>query len=65
MVFAWHPKATAGLSALVAHEPLEAWRTGAYHAVDGRSTFLGKAFQDEAFAFYSRVLSRTAEQPAR
>ncbi|HEY3586502.1 MAG TPA: M13 family metallopeptidase N-terminal domain-containing protein, partial [Myxococcaceae bacterium] len=26
VVVAWHPKATAGLSALVAHEPLDAWK---------------------------------------
>ena len=66
VVVPWHPKATAGLSALVAHEPLEAWMDWAtYHAVDRRSAFLGKAFQDEAFAFYGSVLSGTAEQPAR
>jgi len=66
VVFAWHPKATAGLSALVAREPLEAWKDWAtYHAVDRRSAFLGKKFQDESFAFYGSVLSGTAEQPAR
>jgi putative endopeptidase len=66
VVVAWHPKATPGLSALVAHEPLEAWKDwAAYHAVDRRSAFLGKAFRDEAFAFYGRVLSGTKEQAAR
>ena len=66
VVFAWHPKATAGLSALVAHEPLDAWKDWAtFHAVDRRSPFLGKPFQDEAFAFYGRVLAGTAEQAAR
>ena len=66
VVFAWHPKAMAGLSALVAHEPLDAWKDWAtYHAIDRRSAFLAKAFRDEAFAFYGRVLSGTTEQAAR
>ncbi|HZW89866.1 MAG TPA: M13 family metallopeptidase [Myxococcaceae bacterium] len=66
VIFAWHAKATAGLAALVAHEPLDVWKDWAtYHVVDRRSAFLGKAFQDEAFAFYGRVLSGTAEQAAR
>src|SRR5215813_1640026 len=62
VVFAWHPKATAGLSALVAHEPLESWKDWAtYHVVDRRSVFLGRSFRDEAFAFYGRVLAGTTE----
>jgi len=66
VVFAWHPKATVGLSALVAQEPLDAWKDWAtYHALDRRSGFLGKAFQNEAFAFYGRILSGTDEMPAR
>jgi putative endopeptidase len=66
VVYAWHPKATGGLSALVAHEPLDAWKDWAtYHAVNRRSALLGKAFQDEAFAFYGRVLSGTTKQAER
>ena len=66
VVFAWHPKATAGLSALVAHEPLESWKDwAAYHVVDRHSALLGKAFQAEAFAFYGGVLAGTTEQAAR
>jgi len=66
VVFAWHPKATAGLSALVAHERLESWKDWAtYHVVERRSAFLGKSFQDEAFAFHGGVLAGTTEQAAR
>ena len=66
VVFAWHPKAMAGLAALVAREPLEAWKDWAtFHAIDRRAAFLGKAFQDETFAFYGRTLSGATEQAAR
>jgi putative endopeptidase len=66
VVFAWHPKSTAGLSALVAKEPLESWKDWAtFHAIDRRSPFLGKAFQTESFAFYGSVLNGTTEQAAR
>ena len=66
VVFAWHPKATTGLAALVGREPLESWKDWAtFHAVNRRSSFLGKAFQEEAFAFYGRVLSGTTEQSPR
>ncbi len=66
VVFAWHPKATSGLSALAAKEPLESWRDWAtFHAIDRRSPFLGKAFQEEGFAFHGRVLKGATEQAAR
>ncbi len=66
VVFAWHPKATAGLSALVAGEPLESWKDWAtFHTIDRRSPFLGKAFQSEGFAFHGRVLGGATEQAAR
>jgi len=66
VIFAWHPKATAGLSALVAHEPLESWKDWAtFHAIDRRAVFLPRAFQERSFAFYGQVLSGTTEQPAR
>jgi len=66
VLFAWHPKATVGLSALVAQEPLERWKDWAtFHTIDRRAAFLGKAFQSEDFAFYGRVLSGATEQAAR
>jgi putative endopeptidase len=66
VVFAWHPKATAGLAKLVAHEPLESWKDWAtFHAIDRDAPLLGKAFQDETFDFYGRTLSGATEQAAR
>ena len=66
VIVAWHPRATAGLSALVAHEPLQSWKDWAtFHAIDRRAAFLSRAFQEESFAFYGGVLSGTTEQPAR
>ncbi len=66
VLFAWHPKATAGLAKLVTSEPLESWKDWAtFHAIDRAAPFLGKAFQDETFAFYGRTLSGATEQPAR
>jgi predicted metalloendopeptidase len=58
----WHPKAVAGLSALVAREPLDAWKDWlAFHAVDRVSDFLPKAFVDEQFAFYGKTLNGTPQ----
>ncbi|HTS83430.1 MAG TPA: M13 family metallopeptidase [Myxococcaceae bacterium] len=66
VVFAWHPKATAGLAALVATEPLEAWKDWAtFHAIDLRAPYLSKAFQVERFDFYGRMLGGATEQAAR
>ncbi|MGZ6079485.1 MAG: M13 family metallopeptidase [Myxococcaceae bacterium] len=66
VLFAWHPKATAGLAKLVASEPLESWKDWAtFHAIDRDAPFLGKAFQDESFAFYGRALGGATEQAAR
>jgi putative endopeptidase len=66
VIIAWHPKATAALSALAAKEPLQTWKDWAtFHTIDRRSAFLGKAFQDEAFAFYGRVLGGATEQAPR
>jgi putative endopeptidase len=66
VVFAWHPKATAGLAALAAKEPVETWKDWAtFHAIDRRAPFLGKEFQEESFAFYGRTLEGATEQAAR
>ncbi len=62
----WHPKATRGESALVASEPLAAWKDYlAFHQIDDYSNVLPKAFADERFAFYSHTLSGTPQQLAR
>jgi putative endopeptidase len=62
----WHPKATAGESALVASEPLATWKDYlAFHQIEDNSNVLPKAFVDERFAFYSHTLSGTPQQQVR
>jgi putative endopeptidase len=59
---AWHAGAIRGLSALVASEPLEAWKAWlAYHLVDSQSAVLPRAFVEERFAFYGKALSGTPQ----
>jgi len=54
----WHPKATTGLSALVASEAIEAWKDWlTFHAIDHFGSFLPKAFVDQRFAFYGKALN--------
>ena len=66
MVIVWHPNATKGLSALVASEPLDAWKDWlTFHALAGRTQMLPKAFADERFAFFGKVLSGTPKAPER
>jgi putative endopeptidase len=62
----WHPKATAGESALVASQPLGVWKSYlTYLQINHYSGVLPKAFADERFAFYGTTLSGTPQQPAR
>jgi len=62
----WHPKAVPGLAALVASEPLDAWKDWlAFHAIERNSRFLTKAFVDEDFSFYGSALNGTPEQRPR
>ena len=66
IVAAWHPKAIAGLAALVAREPLARWKDWAtFQAIDRRAPYLTRAFQDEEFAFHGRVLRGATEQGPR
>ncbi len=63
---AWQPKAIAGLSRLVATEPLDAWKDYlAFHALDRAAGYLPKAFADARFAFHGTVLSGTPQQSER
>ena len=63
---AWQPGAVTGLSTLVASQPLETWKDYlAFHALDHRSAVLPKAFGDEAFAFYGKVIQGTPQQRDR
>ncbi|HWZ85082.1 MAG TPA: M13 family metallopeptidase [Thermoanaerobaculia bacterium] len=58
MIMVWHPTATAGLAALAASEPLEAWKDYlAFRAIDRASALLPQAFADERFRFYGTALT--------
>jgi putative endopeptidase len=58
----WQPRAVSGIAAAVAHEPLETWKAYLkFHAVDHAADFLPKAFADENFAFYGKVLEGTSQ----
>jgi predicted metalloendopeptidase len=58
----WHPKAVAGLSALAASQPLDAWRDWLnFHAIEDAAAFLPKAFVGEQFQFHGKILSDIPE----
>jgi predicted metalloendopeptidase len=62
----WHPRAVTGLAALVASEPLDAWKDYLRaRVIDHASSFLTKALADEHFAFYGTTLSGTPSPPPR
>jgi len=65
-IIVWHPAAIKGLAALVHDVSLDTWRDYlAFHAIDHAAGVLPKAFVDERFAFYGRVLSGTPRQEER
>ncbi|MDQ2860722.1 MAG: M13 family metallopeptidase [Pseudomonadota bacterium] len=56
----WQPSAVTGIAALVGQAPLSTWRDYMiFHAIDRAAPVLPKAFVDENFDFYARVLSGT------
>jgi putative endopeptidase len=62
----WQPAAVAGISALVASEPLSTWKDYLYlHAIERRAAYLPKAFVDQNFTFYRQTLLGEQEQRAR
>ena len=64
--YLWHPKATTGISALVAKEPLDAWKDWlTYHKIEQSASFLPKSFVDERFAFAGKALFGIPEQRPR
>jgi len=66
VVIVWHPKAVAGLSALAAKQPLDAWKDWlALHAVESAAAFLPKAFGEEHFNFFGKALSGTPQMRPR
>jgi putative endopeptidase len=65
-IIVWHPRAIAGVAALVASEPLETWKDYLKaRAIDHASFFLTRALLDEHFAFYGTTLSGTPSPPPR
>lgn len=62
----WQPTAFTGESALVASTPLDTWKDWlAFHLIDAYAGALPKAFNDERFNFFGKVLSGTPEQRPR
>ncbi len=56
----WHPKATAGIAAIVKSAPLDTWKAYlTYQTIDQASWKLPKAFVEESFAFYGSALAGT------
>jgi predicted metalloendopeptidase len=56
----WQPGAIIGISALVRNQPLATWKDYlTFHAVEHLGNFLPKAFVDERFNFYGKVLTGT------
>jgi len=62
----WQPAAFTAMAALVASQPLDAWKDWlTYHAIARRSDVLPQAFDDESFAFYGKALSGTQQKRER
>lgn len=62
----WQPTAFTGESALVASTPLDAWKDWlAFHAVEAYAFGLPRAFDQEYFAFFGKILQGTPEQRDR
>ena len=63
---AWQPDAVAGISKLVASQPLDTWKEYlAFHAIDRAASTLPQAFGDQQFAFYGKTLNGTPQQRER
>lgn len=56
----WQPGAVTGISALVKSQPLATWKDYlVFHAIEHVAALLPKAFVDERFAFFGKVLTGT------
>jgi putative endopeptidase len=63
---AYHANAITGLSALVASEPLDAWKDWlVFHQINSHSDVLPTAVDNAHFAFYGTTLAGTPQQRAR
>ena len=66
ILFAWQPDAIKKLSALVAGEPLQAWKEYLrFHAINHSAGLLPKAYADLSFGFYGTQLNGTSKQRDR
>ncbi len=62
----WQPGAVSGLAKLVTSEPLATWKEYlTYRALEHVSPVLPRAFVDERFAFYGKVLQGVPQPRAR
>ena len=62
----WQPTAFTGESALVASTPLDTWKDWlSFHLIDAHAGVLPKAFTDERFAFFGKVLDGIPQQRPR
>jgi putative endopeptidase len=62
----WQPTAFTGEAALVESTALDTWKDWlAFHLIEASSAGAGKAFSDERFAFFGKILSGTPEQRPR
>ena len=62
----WQPSAVTGLSALVASEPLEAWKAWlAFHAIQDRQAELPSGFGNQSFGFFGATMSGIKQQRER
>jgi putative endopeptidase len=65
-LYVWQPTAITGESALVASQPLDAWKDWlALHLVENYGQALPKAIADERFAFFGTTLSGAPQQLPR
>jgi putative endopeptidase len=62
----WQPSAVTGISALTASVPLPVWKDFLrFHLLESDAGYLPRAFVEEQFAFYERVLSGTPQLAPR
>jgi putative endopeptidase len=65
-IVAWQPSAIAGLSALVASEPLDTWKAFlTFHTINHSASTLPAKFADAGFEFYGHTLQGTPKQRDR
>jgi putative endopeptidase len=65
-IIVWHPTAFRGIAALVQSVPIDVWRDYLkFHELDRYGRLMPKAFADESFAFYGKVLSGTPQEQER